>query len=84
MSAVATRDDSHLFVAVGSSEPREINGIAVLTCHGDRYSFDRLIPVETGPVIIALTHDDTTLVVPDGGFIALVDVQRALADQPMR
>jgi DNA-binding beta-propeller fold protein YncE len=56
-----------------------VNGVAVLRCAAGAYRFDRVLPLEPGPGVMALTHDGRMLIVPDGSFIAFVDVQRALA-----
>ena len=79
MSAIATPDEQTVFVALNSTNPRQQNGIAVLRCVDGQYRFARTIPVENQPAIMALTHDASTLVVPDDNFIAFLDVPRALA-----
>jgi DNA-binding beta-propeller fold protein YncE len=79
MSAVATPDEQTVFVSLNSTEPRQLNGIAVLRCTEGRYRLERIIPLESQPTIAALTHDGKMLVVPDDSFIAFVDVKRALS-----
>ena len=78
MSAVATPDEQTVFVSLNSTDPRKLNGVAVLRCAGGRYRFERTIPLEGQPTIAALTDDGKMLVVPDDSFIAFVDVERAL------
>ena len=78
MSAVATPDEQTVFVSLNSTDPRKLNGVAVLRCAGGRYRFERTIPLKGQPTIAALTDDGKMLVVPDDSFIAFVDVERAL------
>ena len=64
MSATATPDEQTVFVSLNSTEPRQINGIAVLRCTDGRYRLQRVIPLESQPAIAAFTHDGKMLVVP--------------------
>ena len=79
MSAVATPDEQTVFVSLNSTQPRQLNGIAILRCTDGRYRFERIIPLEGQPTIAAFTHDGKMLVVPDDTFIAFVDTERALS-----
>ena len=79
MSATATPDEQTVFVSLNSTEPRQVNGIAVLRCTDGRYRLQRVIPLESQPSIAAFTHDGKMLIVPDDAFIAFVDVERALS-----
>jgi DNA-binding beta-propeller fold protein YncE len=78
ISAIATPDEQTVFVSLNSSNPTQVNGIAILRCDDRRYRFERTIPLESQPAIAALTGDGKTLVVPDDAFIALLDVERAV------
>lgn len=82
MSAVPSADGQTVFVSLNSTNPRQLNGIAVLRCDAGRYRFDHVVPLETQPAIAALTHDGTLLVVPDDNFIAFVDAGKAASGDP--
>jgi YVTN family beta-propeller protein len=78
-SAVATADEKTVFVSLNGTNPRQQNGIGVLTCAAGRYRFARLIPLESQPTVMAMTHDGRMLIVPDDNYIAFVDVRRAVS-----
>src|SRR6185503_7620177 len=76
-SAIPTADEQTVFVSINATNPRQQNGIAVLTCVAGRYRLQRIIPLESQATVMAMTDDGRTLVVPDDAFIAFVDVARA-------
>jgi len=78
-SAIATPDEQSVFVTIFSKEPRQPTGVGILKCTGGRYRFDRIVPLEAAPLMMALTHDASMLVVPDANIIAFLDAGRALA-----
>ncbi|HEY0384000.1 MAG TPA: hypothetical protein VGC72_17535 [Candidatus Elarobacter sp.] len=78
-SAVATADEKTVFVSLNATNPRQQNGIAVLTCAAGRYRLARMIALESQPTIMAMTHDESMLIVPDDNFIAFIDVRRAVS-----
>jgi DNA-binding beta-propeller fold protein YncE len=77
-SAVATADEKTVFVSLNATNPRQQNGIGVLACAAGRYHFARMIPLESQPTIMAMTHDGRMLIVPDDSYIAFIDVRRAI------
>jgi len=78
-AVVATPDAQHLFVSLNSSNPRQVNGLAILACGGGRYRRQSFLPLENQPTGMALTHAGDLLVVADDTDVAFVDVNRALS-----
>ena len=68
-------------MSLSSSNPRSRTGIGVLECSAGRYRMTHLIPLESQPSGMTLTHDGKLLLVADGDFVAFVDVRRAIARQ---
>jgi DNA-binding beta-propeller fold protein YncE len=81
-SAVQSRDGSALFVSVIGNSPARGNGIAVLRCRDGRFRYSHLSPLESSPLGMVGTHDGKLLIVADDGFVAFVDVRRALLGRP--
>src|SRR5580692_3250645 len=55
--AVSSSDGRYAFVSIGSANPRSSNGIAVLRCESGSYRFSHLVPLESQPSGMAITHD---------------------------
>ena len=79
MSVVPLPDERTAFVSLNATNPRQQNGIAVLACVAGRFRVRRVIALESQPTFMGLTHDATTLIVPDDSFIAFIDVRRAVS-----
>jgi len=71
-------DGSYAFVALGSANPGSPNGIGVLECSQGRYRLVRVVPVESSPFGMALTHDGQLLLVADDGFVAFLSAPAML------
>lgn len=81
-SAVPSADGAYVFVSLISSSPTSQTGIGVLKCENGRYRYSHLVPMESGPTGMSLTHDGKLLVVADDGFVTFVDTAKAIAKQP--
>ena len=75
-------DGRSAFVALSSANPASPNGIGVLKCSQGRYRLARVVPLETEPFGIALTHDEQVILVADDGFVAFLSAPAALAGRP--
>jgi len=73
---VPSSDGCWFFVSVLSSNPRSLNGVAVLRRENGRASVVRMIPVEPQPTGMVLTHDGTLLVVSDDEQVVFMDTER--------
>lgn len=75
MGVVPSRDGKAVYVALNATNPSQMNGVAVLHCNSGRYSVARVYRLESQPTVLALTHDEKTLVVPDDNYIAFLDTK---------
>lgn len=76
-SAISSPDGCWVFVALTSSNPRELNGVAVLKRNGNaEIQLQRVVPVEGGPTGMIMTHDGKLLIVANGDFVVFLDVQK--------
>jgi 6-phosphogluconolactonase (cycloisomerase 2 family) len=66
------------YVALSSANPSSPNGIGVLKCSHGRYRLLRVVPLESNPFGIALTHDGRLLLVADDGFVAFLSAPAML------
>jgi DNA-binding beta-propeller fold protein YncE len=82
---VMTRDRRWLFVSVTSSNPKSVNGVAMLSRRGAKTTLKKVFLVEGEPTGMVMTHDDKLLVVADGDFVVFLDVGRMIAksDDPI-
>jgi len=78
-TTVASADGCWLFTAVSSSSPKSPNGVAVFSRKGGKITLKRVVPVETGPAGIALTHDGKLMVAADDAYVVFLDVARMIA-----
>lgn len=81
-AVAVSADGRSAFVSIVSSNPKSASGIATLRCNGGRYEFTNLVPLETQPTGLAITHDNRLLVVADDGFVTFVDPAAALTGRP--
>ena len=78
-STIASADGCWLFVALDSSNPSEVNGVAVLRRNGNGdIRLQRVVPVESGPSVMVMTHDGKLLIVADDDFVVFLDVQKMI------
>lgn len=76
-STIPSPDGCWLFVSLGSSSPLEVNGVAVLERNGNGdIRVRRVVPVESSPAGMVMTHDGKLLIVADDEFVAFLDVQK--------
>jgi len=66
------------YVALSSANPASPNGVGVLKCSQGRYRLVRVVPLESDPFGIALTHDNQLLLVADDGFVAFLSAPAML------
>jgi 6-phosphogluconolactonase (cycloisomerase 2 family) len=79
-STISSPDGCWLFVSISASNPREINGVAVLKRNGNGdIKLQRVVPVENGPSGMIITHDGKLLIASDADFIVFLDVQKMIA-----
>ena len=65
-STIPSPDGCWLFVSLGSSSPLEVNGVAVLDRNGNGdIRVRRVVPVESSPTGMVMTHDGKLLIVAD-------------------
>jgi len=77
---IASADGCWLFVALDSSNPSEVNGVAVLRRNGNGdIRLQRVVPVENGPSVMVMTHDGKLLIVADDEFVVFLDVQKMMS-----
>ncbi len=81
-SIALSADGRSAFVALISANPASPNGIGVLECLQGRYRLVRVVPLESGPFGIALTHDQQLLLVADDGFVAFLSAPAMLQGRP--
>lgn len=81
-SIALSADGRSAFVALSSANPASPNGIGVLACSQGRYRLIRVVPLESGPFGIALTHDQQLLLVADDGFVAFLSAPSMLRGRP--
>ncbi len=77
-SIAVSAEGRFAYVALSSENPASPNGIGVLECLQGRYRLVRVVPLESAPFGIALTHDDQLLVVADDGFVAFLSAPAML------
>ena len=78
-STIASADGCWLFVSLGSSSPLEVNGVAVLRRNGNGdIRVERVVPVESSPTGMVMTHNGKLLVVADDEFVVFLDVQKMM------
>jgi DNA-binding beta-propeller fold protein YncE len=75
-------DGRSAFVTLSSANPASPNGIGVLECSQGRYRLVRVVPLESDPFGIALTHDQQLLLVADDRFVAFLSAPAALQGRP--
>ena len=78
-TTVASADGCWLFTAVSSNNPRSGNGVAVFSRKGGKVALKRVVPVESGPAGLALTHDGKLLVAADDAYVVFLDVARMIS-----
>src|SRR5436309_5758443 len=76
---VATKDGCWLFVAMTSSNPRSLNGVAMLKRSGGSITLQKVFSVEAGPTGAVLTHDNKLLILADDEYVTFMDVDRMIA-----
>ncbi|MBV9333181.1 MAG: beta-propeller fold lactonase family protein [Candidatus Eremiobacteraeota bacterium] len=81
-SIAVSADGRFAYVALSSTSPASPNGIGVLQCSQGRYRLVRVVPVESGPFGIVLTHDGQLLLVADDGFVAFLSVPAMQQGRP--
>jgi DNA-binding beta-propeller fold protein YncE len=81
-SIALSADGRSAFVALLSANPASPNGIGVLECSQGRYRLVRVVPLESDPFGIALTHDQQLLLVADDGFVAFLSAPAMLQGRP--
>jgi DNA-binding beta-propeller fold protein YncE len=81
-SIAVSADGRSAFVALLSANPASPNGIGVLECSQGRYRLVRIVPLESNPFGVALTHDQQLLVVADDGFVAFLSAPSMLQGRP--
>lgn len=81
-SIALSADGRYAFVALLSANPASPNGIGVLECSQGRYRLVRVVPLESEPFGIALTHDQQLLLVADDGFVAFLSAPSMLRGRP--
>jgi DNA-binding beta-propeller fold protein YncE len=78
-STIASADGCWLFVSLGSSSPLEANGVAVLRRNGNSdIQVERVVPVESSPTGMVMTHDGKLLIAADEEFVVFLDVQKMM------
>ncbi|GAC1703119.1 MAG: hypothetical protein NVS9B4_10250 [Candidatus Acidiferrum sp.] len=76
-STIASADGCWLFVSLNSSNPLEVNGVAVLRRNGNGdIRLQRVVGLESSPTGMVMTHDGKLLIVADDEFVVFVDVQK--------
>jgi DNA-binding beta-propeller fold protein YncE len=76
-STISSADGCWLFVSLSSSSPLEVNGVAVLRRNGNGdIQLLRVVPVESGPSGMIMTHNGRVLIVADDEFVVFLDVKR--------
>ena len=79
-STISSPDGCWLFVALSSSNPREINGVAVLKRNGNGdIQLQRVVTVESGPTGMTITHDGKLLIATDGDVVVFLDTQKLIS-----
>jgi DNA-binding beta-propeller fold protein YncE len=79
-STISSPDGCWLFVSLSSSNPREINGVAVLKRSGNgNIQLQRVVPVESGPTGMTITHDGKLLIAADGDVVVFLDTQKLIS-----
>ena len=79
--AITSADGCWIFVSVSSSNPKEVNGVAVLRSNGNAdVAVVRVVPVESAPGGLVLTHDGKLMIVADDEFIVFLDVEKIMRD----
>lgn len=73
---IASSDGCWLFVSLNSAEPRSPNGLAVLRRAGGTVQTQRIVPLESGPLGMILTHNGQMLIVADAEFVVFLDVSK--------
>lgn len=81
-SMTVSADGRSAFVALLSANPASPNGIGVLECSRGRYRLVHVVPLESDPFGIALTHDQQLLLVADNGFVAFLSTSAMLGGRP--
>jgi DNA-binding beta-propeller fold protein YncE len=81
-SIALSADGRSAFVALLSANPASPNGIGVLECSQGRYRLVRVVPLESNPFGVALTHDNQLLLVADDGFVAFLSAPAMLEGRP--
>jgi DNA-binding beta-propeller fold protein YncE len=79
--ALPSADGCWLFSSLTSSNPKSVNGIAVLKRTAGKYSLERVVTLEASPTGLALTHDGKLLIVADDEFVVFLDVARLTSGQ---
>lgn len=84
-STVSTSDGCWLFVSLTTSNPRSLNGVAMLGRSGGLITVKKTFAVEGSPTGMVMTHDDKLLIVADDDYVVFMDVGRMIAghDDPM-
>jgi DNA-binding beta-propeller fold protein YncE len=79
-STIASADGCWLFVSLSSSSPLEVNGVAALRRNGNGdIRLQRVVPVESSPSGMVMTHDGKLLIVADDEFVVFLDVQKMMS-----
>jgi DNA-binding beta-propeller fold protein YncE len=79
-STISSADGCWLFVSVDSSSPVELNGVAVLRRNGnDDIKLVRVVPVESSPSGMVMTHNGKMLIAADDEFVVFLDVQKMMS-----
>jgi DNA-binding beta-propeller fold protein YncE len=79
-STISSADGCWLFVSLGSSSPLEANGVAVLRRNGnDDIKLVRVVPVESSPSGMVMTHNGKMLIAADDEFVVFLDVQKMIS-----
>jgi hypothetical protein len=79
-STISSTDGCWLFVSLSSSSPVEANGVAVLRRNGnDDIKLVRVVPVESSPSGMVMTHDGKMLIAADDEFVVFLNVQKMIS-----
>jgi DNA-binding beta-propeller fold protein YncE len=78
-STIASKDGCWLFVSVTSSNPKSMNGVALLRRAAGRIKLRKVFPVEAGPTGMVMTHDGKLLIVADDEYVVFMDVSRMIS-----